>query len=183
MRKVLLLDRDGVLVADRPDYVRAVEQLMLLPGAGRAVAAARKAGYAVVVLSNQACVGKGLVTMAQLSTVHETLQKRLRKEGGAQAKIDAFYICPHRPDAGCACRKPKTGLFAQAQRDWPFDPAQTTYVGDDQRDADAARAFGCRFALVRTGKGRSTEARGRFDPLGVHDDLGGFVEQLLGLAG
>lgn len=180
MHGVLLLDRDGVLVVDRPDYVCSLEQLTLLPGAGRAIAAARRAGYAVIVLSNQACVGKGLIAEAHLETIHEALGRQLEAEGGPQASIDAFYICPHQPDDACACRKPKTGLFEQAQQDWPFEPATTIYVGDDLRDAQAARTFGCRFALVRTGKGRATEARASFDPRVVHDDLERFVEQLLG---
>lgn len=178
-KRVLLVDRDGVLVVDRPDYVRSVEQLELIPGAGRAVAAARAAGYAVVVLSNQACVGKGLLTLPQLSTIHAALGQLLSAEGGPEATIDAYYVCPHHPDDGCACRKPRTGLFEQAADDWPFEPASTTYVGDDPRDAEAARAVGCRFALVRTGRGRATEARGAFSAGTVDDDLEHVVARLL----
>lgn len=146
--RVVLLDRDGVVNRNRPSYVRTVEELEVLPGVGQALAELSRAGFRTLVVTNQACVGKGLVAPAMLEAIHAKLRVEVERFGG---RIDAFYVCPHHPDEGCECRKPKPGLIQAAQREWGFVPGETWMVGDAPRDVEAARRAGCRPALVRTG--------------------------------
>lgn len=149
--RVLLLDRDGVLNVDRPNYVLSVEELLLLPDVGEALALL--SAFTIVVITNQACLGKGLLTQAGLETIHAQLQSEIVGKGG---RIDHFYSCPHTDAMACCCRKPKPGLLLQAQAAYGFIPEQTWYVGDAGRDIEAAVAAGCRPALVLTGKGEKT---------------------------
>lgn len=170
----LLLDRDGVLNEDRSDSVRAPEQLILLPGVGEALRLLHAAGTRVLVITNQACVGKGLVTPATLDAIHALLQQGVAAAGGV---IDAIYHCPHTDAEACPCRKPRPGLLQQAQAAWGFDMSQTWFVGDAERDVAAARAAGCRPALVRTGKGAATAEK--LPDVPVFDTLLDFVHAFL----
>ncbi|NNU80311.1 HAD-IIIA family hydrolase [Halovulum dunhuangense] len=151
-RPAILLDRDGVLNARAPraEYVRRAQDLRPLPGAAQAVGRLTRAGYRVIVVSNQAGIGRGVMTEADLAAVNDRLRAEVAQAGG---RIDAIYHCPHDWDAGCACRKPAPGMLFQAQRDWHLDLTRTLFVGDDPRDAEAARAAGCPFQMV--GPGRS----------------------------
>ncbi len=173
--RAILLDRDGVLDRDRVDYVKNADELVMIDGVPEAVAALGAAGYTVLVVTNQSCVGKGILPMEGVRAIHELIQRELSVAGG---RVDAFYICPHAPDHGCDCRKPAPGLMLQAQRDWGFDPAETWLVGDATRDILAGQAAGCRTALVRTGKGETSATELPDTPL--YDDLPHFVRFLLG---
>ena len=148
----ILLDRDGVLNVDRPDSVKAIGELQIEPGAARGCEVLHDAGYRLVVVTNQSAVGRGWMDRPTLDAVNAELDRRL------DGVIDAWYVCDHAPDAGCRCRKPGTLLLEQAQADLGFDPAETWLVADADRDIDAARRFGCRPAIVRTGKGETTAA-------------------------
>ncbi|MBF0178001.1 MAG: HAD-IIIA family hydrolase [Magnetococcales bacterium] len=172
--RVLLLDRDGVLNHDRPDYIQTVAQLRLISGVGEAMRRLREAGVATLVVTNQACVGKGLVTPATLEAIHARLAAEIAEAGG---EITQFYLCAHRNEDRCACRKPAPGLILRAQQEWGFDPSQTWMVGDAERDIQAAEAAGCRAALVRTGKGEITVLRRPDVP--AFADLPAFVENFL----
>jgi len=171
---VILLDRDGVLNHDRPDSVKSADDLVILPGVGRAVAALNRAGYTVLIVTNQAMIGRGVLTEDDVETIHDALRRRLSREGGS---IAGFYVCPHRPDEGCDCRKPSPGLLLRAARDWGFDCAATWFVGDDVKDVEAGRAAGCRTALVLTGKGR--KKRSHVPHVPAFDDLAAFVTWFL----
>jgi D-glycero-D-manno-heptose 1,7-bisphosphate phosphatase len=141
-RRAVLLDRDGVLNR-RPapgEYVAGPEQFEWLAGARRALEQFAQAGYRVIVVTNQAGIGRGLVSRQQVDRIHQRMR--------AEAPIDAVYVCPHDFDAGCACRKPKPGMLYQAQRDFHLDLTRTWFLGDDRRDAEAAEAAGCLFAEV-----------------------------------
>ena len=177
MPRTVLLDRDGVLNVDRPDYVLSIDQLQLERGAAVGVAALTAAGFRLLIITNQACVGKGLITRAQLDAIHAELIARLTAAGG---RIDGLYLCPHRDGEGCRCRKPLPGLIEQAQREHAFDPADTFLVGDAGRDLEAAHAAGCQAALVRTGKGARTVAP---EGVPVFDDLPAFAAWLTGARG
>jgi histidinol-phosphate phosphatase family protein len=175
MRRVILVDRDGVLNEDRADYVKSPAELKLIPQAVEALRLLRKAGFRVLVITNQACVGKGIITLAQLEAIHEELAKQVEVHGG---RIDGFYVCPHAPWEGCECRKPSPGLIFLAISDWGFDPQETWMVGDSERDIAAARAAGCRAAMVRSGKTkRLPEALAEVP---VFDSLLEFTSFLLG---
>lgn len=149
LAKFVLLDRDGVInVAVRNGYVISVEQVRVLPGVGRAIARLNAHGYRVVVVSNQQCVGKGLISQADLDAITEAICEEVRAEGGS---IEAFLYCPHLASDGCACRKPAPGLVLEAQRRYGFDLAQTYFIGDSHTDLETARQAGCRALFVLSG--------------------------------
>ncbi|MBF0179097.1 MAG: HAD-IIIA family hydrolase [Magnetococcales bacterium] len=173
--KFLLLDRDGVCNRDRSDYVRAPEELEILSGVPEALGRVRRAGYRVLLITNQACVGKGLVAPATLEAIHGKLVAAVAEGGG---RIDGIFHCPHVNEDRCGCRKPAPGLILEARRLWGFVPEVTWMVGDSARDAQAARAAGCRPALVRTGHG--ADAVARFPEVPAFDHLPAFVDFLLG---
>ena len=166
--RVILLDRDGVLNVDRADSVKALDELELEPGAAEATARLAGAGYRLLVVTNQACVAHGWLDLGTLDAIHRELDRRLGRT------VAGFFVCPHGPDDGCDCRKPGTRLLEQARAAWHFDPAATWFVVDAGRDIEAARRFGCRPALVRTGKGRATERE--FPDVPAWDDLPAFAD-------
>jgi histidinol-phosphate phosphatase family protein len=146
-RPAAILDRDGVLNVRPPkaEYVQKPEDFRWLPGARDAIRLLTEAGYRIIVVSNQAGIGRGLMTEQQLEAVHDRMRTEARESGG---RIDAVYYCPHGWNDGCECRKPKPGMLFQAQREHHLDLTRTTFVGDDERDEEAAAAAGCRFAYA-----------------------------------
>jgi len=172
---VVLLDRDGVLNQDLPGAVTTLRELSLVPGSDRAVALLSRAGYAVLVITNQAAVGRGQLSGTELTRINDQLSAWIIAAGG---RIDRFYVCPHTEQEGCPCRKPRPGLIERAASEWGFARAQTWFVGDAERDVAAGLAAGCRPALVRTGKGRAAAAAHPEVPL--YDDLLAFATALTG---
>lgn len=168
----VLLDRDGVINRDKPGSVRSVDDFELLPGAAGAIAELNRKGYHVLVVTNQACVGRGDLAMAGLEAIHQELRRQLKILGG---RIDRFYVCPHVDEDACTCRKPLPGLIESARKDYRFDPAATWMVGDSSRDVEAARRAGCRAALVLTGKPLSDT---RYTDVPIYDDLAHFAREL-----
>jgi len=167
--RAVLLDRDGVINEDRPRSIRSVHEFALLPDVAEAIASLTRQGYLVIVITNQAVVGRGELAPQDLAAIHDRMNELI---GRADGRIDAVYVCPHTAQDGCACRKPKPALLFEAQRAHGFDLAATWFVGDDLRDIQAAQAAGCRPALVSTGKGRRYTP---VDGLAVFDDLSQFV--------
>jgi histidinol-phosphate phosphatase family protein len=143
----VILDRDGVLNVrpGRADYVRDRHEFRWLPGAREALQLLNEAGYRVLVVSNQAGVGRGVMTMAALEQLHEWVTADALAAGG---RIDRFYVCPHDWNDGCQCRKPRPGMLHAAQRDFHLDLTRTVFIGDDERDGQAADAAGCPFMSV-----------------------------------
>jgi histidinol-phosphate phosphatase family protein len=146
-RPAVILDRDGVLNErpQRAEYVRRPEDVRWLPGALEALRLYADAGWQVIVVSNQAGVARGVMTSGAVDAVNEHMRREAAEAGG---RIDAVYYCPHGWDEGCACRKPRPGLLFRAQREFHLDLTRTTFVGDDERDREAALAAGCRPALL-----------------------------------
>jgi histidinol-phosphate phosphatase family protein len=146
-RPAVILDRDGVLNERPPraEYVRAPEDVRWLPGSLEALRLFADADWQVLVVSNQAGIARGVMTAEDVDAVNEHMRREAEDVGG---RIDAFYYCPHGWDEGCACRKPRPGLLFQAQREFHLDLTRTTFVGDDERDREAALAAGCRPALL-----------------------------------
>jgi D-glycero-D-manno-heptose 1,7-bisphosphate phosphatase len=168
----VLLDRDGVINRDLPGSVRSASDFELLPGAGEAIAELNRKGYHVLVITNQACIGRGDLTAAGLEAIHEQLQQRLARLGG---RIERFYVCPHVDEDNCDCRKPRAGLIERAHEDYGFERAATWMIGDSERDVEAALSAGCRAALVRTGKNMA----GVFCPdVPLFDDLAHFARNI-----
>ena len=143
----VILDRDGVLNvrAPRAEYVRTPDEFRWLPGAREALAQLRRAGHRVIVVSNQAGVGRGAMTATDLDAVNAKMRREAAEAGGEIAHV---YTCPHDWDEGCACRKPRPGMLYAAQRDHSLDLTRTPFIGDDERDGEAAAAAGCPFTLV-----------------------------------
>jgi len=150
------MDRDGTLINDvgypsRPDDVR------LLPGAAGALSRFGAAGYKRIVISNQSGIGRGLITHAQATAVHERLIAVLAEEG---AGIDAAYYCPHAPDESCSCRKPSPELILQAARELDLDPSRSFMIGDKPSDVEAGVRAGCRTILLSSQPAASRSAAG-----------------------
>ena len=143
----VLLDRDGVLNRRMPRarYVRSWAEWMWLPGAEEALRLLKEAGYRVIVVSNQPGIARGEMTEAALAEIHQRLKTEVCEAGG---EINAIYYCMHDWDEGCECRKPRPGMLYQAQRDFSLDLSRTYFIGDDERDGQAADEAGCPWALV-----------------------------------
>jgi histidinol-phosphate phosphatase family protein len=146
-RPAVILDRDGVLNRKPPRarYVTKPADFEWLPGALKALALLSKAGYTVIVVSNQAGVARGAMTEADLDAVNDRMRSEASAGGG---EIHAVYCCTHDWDTGCGCRKPAPGLLFQAQRDFDLDLTRTPFIGDDVRDRQAADAAGCPSVLL-----------------------------------
>ncbi|MEW6285714.1 MAG: HAD family hydrolase [Chloroflexota bacterium] len=151
MFPAIFLDRDGVLIENRPDYVREWAQVSVLPGALRALSDARLNGYKVVIVTNQSAVGRGIISLEAAWEINDRLVRLIRAEGG---RMDGAYLCPHGPDDGCVCRKPKPGLLLQAARELSLDLKRSWMVGDAWSDVQAGQAAGVRGTiLLKTGRG------------------------------
>lgn len=177
MTRLILLDRDGVINYDSPHYIRAVDEWIPIPGALDAIAALKRAGFLVGVCTNQAGVGRGVVSPEALEGIHARLSSLLDQRG---VTLDALEYCPHHPAEGCECRKPRPGMLIRSMRTLGVPAEDTLFVGDNIRDIEAAHAAGCRPVLVRTGSGAAAEIQAR--GLGVdwvEDDLAAVAVSLL----
>ncbi len=152
----MFLDRDGVLIENRADYVRTLAEVVFLPGALAALAALAQArpDWPIFMATNQAGVGRGLVTLAAVAAINAHVVAQARAAGG---RIDQVYVCPHHPDANCPCRKPRPGMLRQAAADWPVELTASVFIGDALTDVQAGLAVGACPILVRTGLGAEQE--------------------------
>ena len=177
--KHVILDRDGVLNYEAPDsgYVREPADFLWLPGSLEALATLTRAGLRLTVATNQSGVGRGIMSLAQLTAVHDRM---LTEAAAGGAAIDAVLFCPHAPGDRCSCRKPEPGLIHEAISRSGIAAEDSLVVGDAQRDLEAAARAGVRSVLVRTGKGRRTEAALRGTEVRVYDDLSQLAHELVG---
>lgn len=180
---VIVLDRDGVINADSPDYIKSPAEWHALPGSLAAIARLNKAGLKVAVATNQSGIARGYYDLATLGEIHGKFCAELAATGGS---IDQIAFCPHGPDDGCDCRKPQPGLLLQLAEHFACGLEHMVVIGDSARDLEAARTVGAAPVLVRTGNGRATEKALADDPayadLPVYDDLDAAVTSLLGEA-
>lgn len=158
--RVVFLDRDGVINENRDDYVKNTDEFRFLPGSLDALRRLNAAGFRVAVISNQACIGKGLLTRETLTDIDRSMFSRVMEAGG---EIAATYYCPHRPEDNCDCRKPAPGLLLRAGRDMEVNIEDTVFIGDNSKDVQAGRAAGCKTILVLTGMVSADDA-GMIDP-------------------
>lgn len=145
-RAAVFLDRDGTVVHDA-GYPRDPAQVRLLDGAAAALGRLRDHGFALVLVSNQSGIGRGLVTLREAEAVHAQVAALLEQAG---VRFDGAYYCPHAPDAGCACRKPAPGMLVRAATELNLDLARSFMVGDRGSDMEAGRGAGCRTILLTT---------------------------------
>lgn len=184
MTKLVILDRDGVINEDSDQYIRSADEWLPIPGSIEAIARLTRAGYNVVVATNQSGLARGYFTLKELDAMHDKLSNLVQLQGG---RVDAIYYCPHGPDDNCQCRKPRTGLIDQIFMNFDAEPDQTWLIGDSLRDLQAGNDSGCKVALVLTGKGVKTQATLTSHPeelsgtrdVPVYKNLNSFVEKLL----
>jgi D-glycero-D-manno-heptose 1,7-bisphosphate phosphatase len=173
----VILDRDGVLNREAADGTPiTVETWQWEDGALAALRRLTQAGVRLSVATNQACIGRGILSRAQVDAVHARMQREAALAG---VTIAGVYLCPHPPDERCACRKPLPGLLTEAIAASETSGAHTLFVGDAARDLEAGRAAGIPVALVRTGKGASTEKELAARGVPVFDSLSDLAEDLL----
>jgi len=155
MSRAAFLDRDGTLNRKLPDdqYVTRWEQVQFLPEVAKAIALLNRAGFLVIVVSNQRCVAKGLIPVEDLEAIHRRMCAELAAEG---ARIDWVYYCPHEEYPRCSCRKPAPGMLLAAGRTHKIDLAASWMIGDSEVDVQAGRSAGCRTARVLTNGGSGT---------------------------
>ena len=151
-RRAVLLDRDGTLNVNPPHYVKSVDELEPIPGAFEAVGRLTRAGWGVAVVTNQSCIGKGIVSAAAVDEVNEACRRLAEAHGGI---IDGFHVSPDAPGSDSPARKPRPGLLLAAARDHGYDLARSYTVGDSTRDLEAGRAAGTTPLLVLTGHGEA----------------------------
>lgn len=147
--KTVFVDRDGVINVNRPGHVTSWAEFQFLPNALAGLVSLTRQGCAVYVVTNQAVVNRGLVTVAELDEIHDRMVRSVAAEGG---RIRAVLACPHRPDEGCGCRKPAPGLLLEAAGRHGVDLETAIFVGDHFNDLEAAERAGCRSILVLSGR-------------------------------
>jgi len=149
-RAAVFLDRDGVIIENRCDYVKSWEEVRFLPRAFEALRRLGRSEYALVLVTNQSAVGRGIISLDEAMEINRRMIAEIKGEGG---RIDASYLCPHHPEAGCDCRKPAPGMLFRAAAEFGLDLARSYVIGDAVSDIQAARAAGARGILVLTGRG------------------------------
>lgn len=153
--KLIILDRDGVINHESAAFIKSAEEWLPIPGSIDAIARFNRAGYRVVIATNQSGLGRGYFTQADLDAMHHKFSQLVEDAGG---QITGIYFCPHRPEDHCNCRKPLPGLLDQISQDLGLaDLRDVANVGDSIRDLQAAVARGCEPMLVRSGKGLDSE--------------------------
>ncbi len=176
-RPFVLIDRDGTINVEK-HYLSDPDQLELLPGAGDAIARLNRAGFGVVVVTNQSGIARGYFGLDRLAAIHDRLIRLLAGQG---AHLDGIEICPHGPNDDCQCRKPLPGMVTQAAGRLGFDPARSVVVGDKEVDVELGLAVGATTFLVRTGHGMTYAAASKAHH--VVDDLATAVDKILASAG
>ena len=167
----VFLDRDGTINEEK-EYPDRLDQISVFPQAAPAIRRLNEAGLKVVVVTNQSGVGRGYFPLAFVHEVHQYLNQHLAAAG---ARLDGLYVCPHHPDEGCPCRKPKPELLLRAARDLDLDLTHSYLVGDRYQDLETAANAGVKGILVLTGYGReeyeSLRDKAKVAPVYVAQDL------------
>ena len=176
MLKLLILDRDGVINYDSDAYIKSVAEWIPLPGSIEAIAQLSKAGWTVAIATNQSGIARGYYDIATLDAMHTRLRTLVAEQGG---EVGLVVYCPHGPDEGCDCRKPKPGMLKIISEHYKVPLAGIWFVGDSLGDLEAAKAVDSQPVLVKTGKGDKTQAKNL--PVGtlIFDDLAAVAAELI----
>jgi D-glycero-D-manno-heptose 1,7-bisphosphate phosphatase len=157
--KLIILDRDGVINYDSDKFIKSPDEWRPIPGSLEAISRLNRAGFRVVVATNQSGLGRGLFDMATLIAINDKMHKALAQLGG---RIDAVFYCPHAADSACECRKPKPGMLIEIGNRFGVELTGVPCVGDSVRDLLAALAVEAQPILVLSGKGEKTLRDGAF---------------------
>ncbi len=153
MQPAIFLDRDGVICANRDDYVKSWEEFRFLPGVKEAMRQLATLGWPIVVITNQSAVGRKLLSHKELASIHRRMEAEIVAAGG---RIDAIFYCPHLPEEHCPCRKPNPGLLFKAAHALQIDLNRSILVGDALSDIQAGARAGVPWRyLVLTGRGKA----------------------------
>ena len=175
--QLVILDRDGVINHDSPNYIKSPTEWIAIDGSLEAIATLNQEGLKVCVATNQSGIGHGYFNEATLLAMHKKMQQQLKT---VQGHLNGIFFCPHTPDDDCDCRKPKTGLYQRAMHLLQMSPQQCLVVGDALRDLQAAQASATHAALVKTGKGEKTWQQHQHDlSIDVYRDLSHLTTSLL----
>ncbi len=157
MKGAVFLDRDGVIIEDRADYVKSWQEVQFIPAAFGAIRKLTEVGIPTIIITNQSAVGRGIITQDFVEKLHTRMLEQIEAAGG---RIDAVYFCPHNPtEQSCMCRKPLPGMLFQAAQECGLDLASSVMIGDSIRDLESASAAGSKAILVRTGNGIQEEIK------------------------
>jgi D-glycero-D-manno-heptose 1,7-bisphosphate phosphatase len=180
MLPAIFLDRDGVIIENRPQYVRSWLDVQIFPQALQALNRLKDTPFKIVIVTNQAGVSRGVISISVAEEINRRLGEAVERAGG---RIDGIFMCPHKPEDGCNCRKPRPGLIEQAARELAIDLSQSLLVGDMLTDLLAGKAAGIpRLVLVRTGLGAQqieSAPVGILDSFLVFDSLSEALNQLV----
>lgn len=166
MHPAIFLDRDGVLIENMSEYVRDWSQVKIFPDAIRALSHSAIKNYKIVIVTNQSAVGRGLISLETAKDINGRLVDLIHHYGG---QMDAVYMCPHKPDDSCFCRKPKPGLLLQAAKELSLDLQRSWMIGDAWSDVQAGQIAGVRQAiLLKTGRGREQLLQSRPENITGH---------------
>jgi D-glycero-D-manno-heptose 1,7-bisphosphate phosphatase len=183
-RRAVFLDRDGTINVEK-EYLHRPEDLELIDDVAQAISQLNRAGFLVIVVTNQSGVARGYFSVDDVNRLHQVMQQRLADQG---AHIDAYYLCPHHPDKGldayrfdCECRKGKPGMLLQAAVEWDIDLSDSFMVGDKESDLLAGIAAGCRPFLVATGYGEEYRPFALAHNIDVCQDLSEVVKNIIAI--
>lgn len=171
-RPAAFIDRDGTLI-EEVNFLSRVEDLNVFPYTADALRMLKELGFYIVVLTNQSGIGRGIYTESDMHSIHDAMQQEL------EGAIDAFYFCPHLPDAGCECRKPGLGMIRQAQKEFSIDLGRSWMIGDKKLDVETGKNAGVGSALVLTGYGRNHQHELNERPDVIAEDLLAAVMQIV----
>jgi D-glycero-D-manno-heptose 1,7-bisphosphate phosphatase len=180
MFPAIILDRDGVIIENRDDYVRSWADVEVYPQALRALADAKRSAFKIVIITNQAGVGKGIIPLETATEINQRLVQAIEEAGG---RVDGLYMCPHTPQDDCECRKPRPGMILQAERELSLDLSHSWMIGDALSDLQAGRAAGVgHLVLVSTGRGTrqaQLAESANLGPYQLYADLNAALQHLL----
>ncbi len=179
LRSAVFLDRDGVIIENRADYVKSLAESKFIPGAVEALARLAKTDWLIVIVTNQAAIGRHIITRETAEAINEYVVRTIVAAGG---RVDGVYVCPHTPDDGCACRKPAPGLLLQAAAELGIDLEASVMIGDAVSDVRAALAAGAKPVFLLTGLADRLEvelAQARQLNAAVYPGLAAAVNDLL----
>ena len=146
MFKAIFLDRDGVINEERKDYVKNLDEFIILKGVSKAIKLLKEKNFLVIIITNQSAINRKLLTNNGLDEIHNHLQDVLKND---DTICDAIYYCPHKPEENCKCRKPKPGLLLRAAEEHSIDMKNSFLIGDSMTDIEAADMAGCKGILLK----------------------------------
>jgi len=159
MNKAIFLDRDGVINKHNKNYVKSIDEFVILPNVEKYIKNLIQHGFKIIIITNQSMIGRGLCSIQTLEQIHK---KMLDHFQSYDIIIDAVYFCPHTPDDKCSCRKPEISLFEDAIKKFQLDPKKSWVIGDNDSDISAGKKIGCNTIKILT-----------------DDDLGTYIDQIL----